>query len=236
MNDLAAAAAPGVLAAVAAGAALVGLARFVYLDDAAGAAFFVAAVAAAASIVALALFRRRARGRSDGQRRTTPVSVSASWLIAAAAAFGALLWVPGPADRFGSVVQVGVALLIAATCGIGLARAPGVRWGVALVTLTAGVLVLGFSNVVTHTRWIHARGEFNAIAAAPSATGRTEQRTVGTFVAQVRTRPDGSVTFRFGDSWQGLIHVPRGIQDPSPDDPHGYYQPWADRWWTYQAY
>ena len=87
MSDPAAEAVPGMLAAVAAGAA----------------------IAALASLVALGLSRHhrrgyRARGRNDMNRRRMPAPVSASWLIAAVAAFGALLWVPGPADRFGSVV------------------------------------------------------------------------------------------------------------------------------------
>lgn len=228
--------APGVLAAISAGAALFAIARFVYLDSAAGPAFVVSAVAAVAALGAVFArrFRRPAEARDAGRVRS-PI-VAGSWLLAAAVAFGGLIWVLGPADRFGSVVHLFVAALIAGVCGVGIPSAGDGRWLAGVVALAVGALAAGYSGVVTDARWALARAEFDAIAAASPAVGPAQDRRVGTFAARVAARRDGSVTFRFGDSWQGLIFVPPNLPDPSPDDPLGYYQPWSDRWWTYQAY
>lgn len=178
--------------------------------------------------------RRGARGKP-----APLVTYDLGLILATAVGCGILLWSTSPAEQ---IAWPFFAILLAPPLLIvwGLRAADVWRRVPRVMTLAVPVIVvltigLGTTGSLTDARYALAKNDFQAIALNPPPRGEGRDMRIGTYWARVFTRDDGAVKFRFGNSWTGLMYVPEGLPDPSPDDPQGYYRPWAPRWWTFDA-
>lgn len=181
------------------------------------------------------LARRRAAHGSPAPLIAYDVALA----VVTAVGCGVLVWSTSPAEQYGwPIIPLMLAPPLLVIWGLRAAdtwrRVPVALTGaVPLIVVTS--LGLSATGLLTDVRYRLAKDDFEAVALNPPPRGEGRDMRIGSFSARVFTRDDGAVMFRFGSSWTGLMYVPDGLAEPSPDDPRGYYRPWAPHWWTYDT-
>ncbi|GAA1012036.1 hypothetical protein GCM10009551_097590 [Nocardiopsis tropica] len=180
-----------------------------------------------------------ARRRGAHGKPAPLVAYDLGLMVAVVTVCGTLAWSISPAEPGGwplvFVLVAPVLLLIWVIRTAATWRRVPIGLTVAVPLIVAITIGLTATSALTDARYALAKNDFQAIALNPPPRGEGRDMRIGTYWARVFTRDDGAVKFRFGNSWTGLMYVPEGLPDPSPDDPQGYYRPWAPRWWTFDA-